>query len=113
VKYEANVDKIKVNVRKLDTILAEHHPEVNGIDVIAIDVEGWELTVMRGLTLDKYRPKVIILENLFKSRKYIRFMRQRGYKRWKRLKPNEIYIRKEPKLASLRKFIYNLVNRTR
>lgn len=65
MKGNTNTKKIAVNVRKLDTILAAHYPEVEEIDIVSVDVEGWELTVMRGLTFEKYRPKVVILENLF------------------------------------------------
>ena len=89
------VSKIKVDVRRLDTILAEHHPEIQTVDLLAVDVEGWELAVLRGFSVEKYRPRVIILENLFKSRKYRRAMRKLGYTRWRRLKPNEIYVRRE------------------
>ncbi len=92
-KAAPEVDTIKVNVRRLDTIL-QQYPKIQHIDVLAVDVEGWELSVMRGLNLDTYRPSVVILENLFKSREYRRFMRNHGYRRWKRLKPNEIYLRK-------------------
>ncbi len=89
-----SVSKIKVDVRRLDTILAEHHPEVQTVDLLAVDVEGWELAVMRGFSVEKYRPRVVVLENLFKSRGYRRAMAKLGYTRWKRLKPNEIYVRK-------------------
>ena len=88
------VRSIQVDVRRLDTILAEHHPGITRIDLLAIDVEGWELAVMRGFDVARFRPRVIILENLFKSREYRRTMRRLGYTRWKRLKPNEIYVRR-------------------
>lgn len=93
IKEKTNLKTIKVNVRKLDTILTEHHPEVKEIQIIAVDVEGWELNVMRGLTFDKYRPKIVILENLFNSDSYGAFMREHGYDLWERLEPNEIYVR--------------------
>ena len=91
-KVKTDISTIKVNVRKLDTVLAEHHPPVKAVDVLAIDVEGWEIAVMRGFDMHRFRPKVVILENLFKSPSYRRYMRSVGYVRWKRLKPNEIYI---------------------
>jgi FkbM family methyltransferase len=97
VKGNTNTKKIAVNVRKLDTILAEYYPEVEGIDIVSVDVEGWELTVMRGLTFEKYRPKVVILENLFYSDSYSDFMRERGYRLWKTLSPNEVFIRPDMK----------------
>jgi FkbM family methyltransferase len=90
---------IKVDVRRLDTILAQHYPQLSAVDMVAIDVEGWELDVMRGFSIERFRPKVVVLENLFRSRSYRSFMRGRGYRRWKRLKPNEIYIRKDLKLT--------------
>ena len=90
---------IKVDVRRLDTILAQHYPELSTADVVAIDVEGWELEVMRGFSTERFRPKVVVLENLFRSRRYRSFMHKLGYRLWKRLKPNEIYIRKDLELT--------------
>ncbi len=89
---QTDVEKISISVRKLDTILAEHYPEVKGIDVIVVDVEGWELSVMRGLSVSRYKPRVVVLENLHRSIGYRYFMWKQGYRRWKRLKPNEIFI---------------------
>ena len=92
---ETRMHVIKVAVRRLDTLLGKFSPEVREIDVLAIDVEGWELEVMQGLNFDRYRPKVVIVENLFRSRSYRRFMRRLGYRRWGRLKPNEVYVRRD------------------
>lgn len=39
-KDSRDVRKISVKVRKLDTILEEHEPELRLVDVIAVDVEG-------------------------------------------------------------------------
>lgn len=81
---------IKVKVRRLDTVLATHEPHLKDIDILAVDVEGWELNVMRGLT--RFQPKTIILENLFLSNDYVEFMRERGYALWRRYPPNDIYV---------------------
>lgn len=93
-KAGTNVKTIPVKVRKLDTILATHEPDLDAIDVLAVDVEGWELNVMRGLTLERYKPRVVILENLFDDREPVAFMGARGYKRWRRLEPNDVYVRR-------------------
>jgi hypothetical protein len=74
VKNKTSMKSISVKVRKLDTILAEHAPEVKGIDILAVDVEGWELNVMRGLSVTRYRPGVVILENLFNDSNYLTYM---------------------------------------
>jgi len=93
-KVKTDVTTIQVNVRRLDTILAQHQPPITRVNLLAIDVEGWELSVMRGFDLARFEPEVVILENLFKSATYRRYMRAQGYTRWRRLKPNEIYIRR-------------------
>jgi FkbM family methyltransferase len=92
------VTTIPVQVRRLDTILAQHAPDVGEIDVLAVDVEGWELSVMRGVDLAKYRPKVMILENLFNDAGYLSFMRDVGYVFWKRIEANDVYIRADIKI---------------
>jgi FkbM family methyltransferase len=61
---ELDIRRIKVNVRRLDTILAEHAPELDRVDVVSVDVEGWELEVLAGFSLEHYRPRVLIVENL-------------------------------------------------
>lgn len=85
--------EIRVNVRKLDTLLREHAPHIDRIDVLSIDVEGWELEVVRGLSLDVYQPKVIIVENFLDDVAYSKFMRSHGYVLWKRAAPNDVYVR--------------------
>jgi FkbM family methyltransferase len=62
-KKDLSIDTIKVNVRKLDTILEE--AKVLKVDYVIVDVEGWELNVMKGFTTSKYQPKIIVLENAF------------------------------------------------
>lgn len=83
---------IQVDLRRLDTILKTHAPEVGAVDILSIDVEGWELEVLAGFDLTKHRPRCVILENLFCDRKYIDFMVARGYKRWRCVPPNDVYV---------------------
>ena len=52
----------KVPVRKLSTILEEHADD-RIIDFLKIDVEGTELSVLRGADLRRHRPKIIVLES--------------------------------------------------
>jgi FkbM family methyltransferase len=53
VKARTKAKTIPVKIRRLDTILATHEPNLHVIDILAVDVEGWELNVMRGLTLER------------------------------------------------------------
>lgn len=64
-KKDLSINTIKVNVRKLDTILEE--AKVLKVDYVSVDVEGWELNVMKGFTTSKYQPKIIVLENAFSN----------------------------------------------
>ena len=91
----ATTKTISVTVRKLDTILAKHAPEVQSVQLVCVDVEGWELSVLRGFSLEKYRPDVVILENLLHKVEYADYMAAHGYGRWLPLGLNEIYVRND------------------
>jgi FkbM family methyltransferase len=86
-----DIRKIKVNLRRLDTILCTHAAEIEQIDLLSVDVEGWELEVLDGLAFERYRPRVMVIENLFRDRKYRAYMRAKGYKLWRCVRPNDIY----------------------
>jgi hypothetical protein len=51
-----------VPVRRLSDVLDEHAKD-RTIDFLKIDVEGTELSVLRGLDLRRHRPKIILLES--------------------------------------------------
>lgn len=53
--------EIKVPVRTLAGIFEEHARD-REIDVVSIDAEGAEAAILRGARLDKFRPKLIIIE---------------------------------------------------
>lgn len=46
----------------LDAILASYLPPGTAIDFVSIDVEGSELDVLRGFDLERYRPRVLLVE---------------------------------------------------
>jgi FkbM family methyltransferase len=89
----ADVTQIKVPLRRLDTILREHGPDVSRVDLVCVDVEGWELEALSGFSFEKYDPRVLIVENLFHERHYRSFMRRRGFLLWRRLGPNDVYVK--------------------
>lgn len=94
VRENTTTNVIKVSVRTLDTILAQHEPNLKSIDILAVDVEGWELKVMRGFSVEKYHPKVVILENNFDDTDCRTYMSGKGYDFYERLEPNDIYVRR-------------------
>jgi FkbM family methyltransferase len=90
-----NLDEkhIQVNVRRLDTILNTLAPDITRIDILSIDVEGWELEVLNGLSLQRFQPRVMLIENLLEARSYRQRLAGLGYLLWKRLPPNDVYVR--------------------
>jgi FkbM family methyltransferase len=55
-------DKIKVRALTLNNILYSEGIVPSQIDLISIDVEGYELNVLRGLNIDYYNPGLFIVE---------------------------------------------------
>lgn len=53
-----NYHKIKIN--KLDNILEQNN--ITDIDIIILDVEGYEENVLNGFTIEKYNPRIFIIE---------------------------------------------------
>jgi FkbM family methyltransferase len=95
--------KINVKTRTLDSILDEAHI-TSGIDFISIDVEGHELAVLKGLTLGKWRPTVLIVEdNTWGKDTAVRdYLRTHGYAPIRRTGVNDWYSRKsDSALANL------------
>lgn len=51
-----------VPVRRLSSVLDEHLPEGQEIDLLSIDVESYEMQVLESLDLTRYQPAVIVAE---------------------------------------------------
>jgi FkbM family methyltransferase len=87
------VREIQVRTARLDDLL----DEVGFCEVqfITIDVEGHELAVLQGLSLDRFNPRIVILEeNLSRSESAVaRHMAANGYVNFKRTGVNDWYAR--------------------
>jgi FkbM family methyltransferase len=86
-------ETIEVETIRLNTLLERIH--IDKIDILSIDVEGWELDVMLGFDHIKYDPKVIVLENFEYKPEYEKFMKERGYIKDTELGYNQIYVKIE------------------
>jgi len=88
----AKVEQLVVPVRTVDSILEE--AGVGELQFATIDVEGVEEVVLSGFDLDKWRPRVLILENKFGkySPRFRRLLFARGYHFFQRTGCNEWYL---------------------
>jgi FkbM family methyltransferase len=82
---------IEVPLKTLDEILIEAGAPIP-IDFIAIDVEGHEIEVLRGLDLARWRPRLLLIEDLVLDTRLHRFMRSRRYKWIRRTDVNSWYV---------------------
>ena len=63
----------------------------NEIDVVSIDVEGGELKVLQGIDLNKYKVKIMVIENVFDDVKISEYLKQYNYVLDKKIDYNEYY----------------------
>ena len=57
---EGQARRISVPMRPLSTLLDEHG--ISSIDFFSLDVEGYEIEVLKGLNLDRHAPQFILIE---------------------------------------------------
>ena len=82
----------EVEVRTLDEVLAEAgNPK---LDFMSLDVEGFELQVLRGFDLTRHRPAVILIEDHLENLLVHRHLVQHGYRVVKRTGVNNWYVPK-------------------
>ncbi len=56
------IDRIPVVVKSLDSILKENADAFEQIDLLSVDVEGYEEEIFSGFSLEEYLPKVVVIE---------------------------------------------------
>ena len=80
---------VQVTTRRLDEVLTDAGLEQ--IDFMTIDVEGHELAALKGMTLDRWRPSILIVEDnsLFGEFRVKRYLKHYGYERFYRTGVND------------------------
>jgi len=94
--YEAMIPKenvsrrsITVDARRLDSILESQG--ISDVDLLSVDVEGWEIEVMKGLDTTRHSVGVIVLENLMHEASYTEYMRRIHYKLDTKIEYNYVF----------------------
>lgn len=58
------LDTVRVPVERLDVLLARHLPTDVAIDFLTVDVEGFDLSVLRSNDWKRFRPRFVLAEAL-------------------------------------------------
>jgi FkbM family methyltransferase len=91
-KMGAKIEEISVPYRSLNDVLAD----VEGpIDFVTIDVEGYELEVLDGFDLQRFRPTVIVTECTYDREDDLigGYLTSRGYRRETTIGCNHFFVR--------------------
>jgi hypothetical protein len=72
------------------------------IDLVSIDVEGGELDVLEGFRLERFKPRILVMENDRPSGAAIEpYLAARGYRKFHRRKINDFYVRNDDPACDL------------
>lgn len=100
---EVRIRRVTVEARTIDDVL--ENADSPPIDFITIDVNGYEWDALQGLTLERWRPELIIVERLthLPDRRILRRMRVGGYAYRRTTGVNDWFIRtSDPSALGLR-----------
>ncbi|MFC2172935.1 FkbM family methyltransferase [Acidobacteriota bacterium] len=60
-EYFTGFDIQRVTKRTLNSVFREH--DVKEIDILSIDIEGYEVEALQGLDLDRFSPRIFVIES--------------------------------------------------
>lgn len=93
---EANIKYLETETVKIMTLDAVLEAAGNpAVDFVSIDVEGTQLDVLRGFTLSRHQPALLLVEDHLHHLKVHRYLKQRGYRLVKRTGLNNWYVSKD------------------
>ena len=84
--------KVKVPQKTLNTVISTEITHIKNIDIISIDIEGGEFKVLKGLNLEKYKPKLMVIENVFNKNDIKEYLYNSNYILDKHIEYNQYYL---------------------
>jgi FkbM family methyltransferase len=99
-KIEEYSHSVKIKVRTLDWLM-ENEIKQDRIDYLSIDVENSEMDVLKGTDLSRWKPKIIVIENINDSEEQRSYIIDRGYRRINRIVFNDVYADKDYYMENL------------
>ena len=92
----ATVRRVSVPAATLDHMLEELRFE-GTTDLVSIDVEGLELEVLKGFSLNRYRPRLLIIEDnsIGEDTRVVSYLASQGYLRVHRTGVNDWFVREQ------------------
>ena len=91
--FDVNIKEIVCDVRTLDYCL-DYFYTYQQIDFVSVDTEGTELDVLKGFDINKWQPKLFIIENNYEDKNIEEYMNKFGYIKDQRISVNDFYIKK-------------------
>jgi FkbM family methyltransferase len=88
---EAGISVIEVPFRALNQLLSESLSSIQQIDVLSVDVEGFEFPILNDLDWKRWSPRVVIVEP--NDNRVAGLLSQRGYRLAVRTECNMIFVR--------------------
>lgn len=97
-RINAVPDEARFTTREIEVPLSTLDRELEGrtdrVDFIVLDVEGAELDVLKGFSLDRYRPRLLLIEDLARGQDTTvpDHLAAQGYRRVARVGVNDVYL---------------------
>jgi FkbM family methyltransferase len=88
---------VRVEVRPLSQVVAEHVPQGRVVDLISVDCEGADLAVLQSADWAVFRPRVVLVEDHSNSPdgEIEAFMREQGYVHYCRIGLTRFFLEPE------------------
>tara|TARA_B110000003_G_C16651578_1_gene534405 strand:+ start:4677 stop:5327 length:651 start_codon:yes stop_codon:yes gene_type:complete len=93
IGYKASASK-QLKTKTLNEIIEKYKPQINLIDLLDIDVEGYDFDVLQSINLKKYNVYSILIEVGNEESEIDSYLNKFGYVRYISIDRNKLYIKK-------------------